>query len=87
MELYAEAKKRAALAENEFYHQDLVGLSAVLENGEMVGKITAIHNFGAGDILEIRSASDEEILLPFAAPFVGDVSAEKIIVTLPEYVG
>ena len=48
---------RAALAadldDEEFYHADLVGLSVVDEQGAQIGKVAAVHNFGAGDILEI----------------------------------
>jgi len=85
-EFFAEAAKRPALSENEYYHQDLIGLEAVLENGEAAGKIIAVHNFGAGDIIEL-SANGEEIMLPFKAPFVGDIKNGKITVTLPEYLG
>lgn len=84
-ELYGERAKLPPKNEDEYYVQELVGLSAVLENGQTIGKVTAIHNYGAGDILEIATA-DEEILLPFKAPFVGDISEGKIIVTLPEYI-
>ena len=46
---------RAALppGEDEFYYADLIGLAAVLEDGAPVGKIIAVHDFGAGDMLEI----------------------------------
>src|SRR5262245_45703887 len=41
------------LDEEEFYHADLVGMDAVDEGGERLGKVTAVQNYGAGDILEI----------------------------------
>ena len=47
---------RAALpppAEEEYYHADLIGLEAVLGDGTPVGRVRAIHDFGAGDTLEI----------------------------------
>src|SRR4051812_14009123 len=41
---------------DEFYHADLVGLTAEKQNGETVGIVKAVHNFGAGDLLEIEPA-------------------------------
>jgi len=43
----------APLAEGEFYHVDLLGLPVVTDTGEAVGRVLAIENFGATDILEI----------------------------------
>ncbi|MDX2073229.1 MAG: ribosome maturation factor RimM [Alphaproteobacteria bacterium] len=86
-ELYADAAKLPAPAENEYYVEDLIGLTAVLEDGKEVGKVTAIHNFGAGDILEIATLSGEELLLPFQAPFVGEIQNGRITVQWPEYIG
>ncbi len=88
IELYAAVDKLPKLCENEFYHNDLIGLKATLENGREIGKIAAIHNFGAGDILEITTSddtADDELLLPFQSPFVGDINSERIIITLPQY--
>ena len=49
-----------------FYHADLVGLVAVEHDGAALGTITAIHNFGAGDLIEIAPATGgEPLLLPF----------------------
>ena len=42
--------------EEEFYHSDLIGLSAFKPDGTRIGQVIAVHNFGAGDILEIRLA-------------------------------
>ena len=46
-----------------FYHADLVGLAAVSEDGAALGTVTAIHNFGAGDLIEIAPAAGGEALL------------------------
>ena len=49
-----------------FYHADLVGLAAVGDDGAALGTVTAIHNFGAGDLIEISAAAGgEALLLPF----------------------
>jgi 16S rRNA processing protein RimM len=50
---------RSALPEpvdpDEFYHADLVGLKAVADDGQVLGQVSAVHDFGAGDVLEIRA--------------------------------
>lgn len=62
--------------EGEFYHADLVGLGVRDENGESVGKVFAVQNFGGGDILEIQYQGRKGVLIPFtqAAVPVVDVS-------------
>ena len=49
-----------------FYHADLIGLAAVTADGGALGTVKAIHNFGAGDIIEIApAAGGETLMLPF----------------------
>ncbi|MFM9976231.1 MAG: ribosome maturation factor RimM [Beijerinckiaceae bacterium] len=59
--------------EDEFYHADLIGLIARLAGGEIAGRVAAIHNFGAGDILEIAVTGGEVILLPFTKAAVPNI--------------
>jgi 16S rRNA processing protein RimM len=69
-----------------FYHADLVGLSAVGADGTALGTITAIHNFGAGDLIEIAPASGgEPLLLPFIETTVPtiDLKAGRVVVVPP----
>jgi 16S rRNA processing protein RimM len=69
-----------------FYHADLVGLSAVDANGAALGTITAIHNFGAGDLIEIApAAGGEPLLLPFNETTVPeiDLKAGRVVVVPP----
>lgn len=69
-----------------FYHADLVGLSAVREDGAALGTVIAIHNFGAGDLIEIApAAGGEPLLLPFNETTVPtiDLKAGRIIVIVP----
>ena len=56
-----------------YYIEDLVGMDAKNENGQTVGTVLAVHNFGAGDILEIRQPSGESFMMPFSAETVGEV--------------
>jgi 16S rRNA processing protein RimM len=70
----------------EFYHADLVGLRAEDEAGRAVGFVRAIHNFGAGDVIEIARDDGGNVLLPFTrrvVPLV-DVAGQRIVVATPE---
>lgn len=85
--LWAERQKLPSLPDDEFYHADLIGLPVLDTGGAPVGTVHAIHNHGAGDILEILAPGQRNaLLLPFtraAVPTV-DLTAGRIIVDLPE---
>jgi 16S rRNA processing protein RimM len=68
------------LEEEEFYHTDLVGMDVIDERGEMIGKVSAVQNYGAGDILELRGPGLNGALVPFtkAAVPVVDVAMRTI---------
>ena len=73
-------------APDEFYHADLIGLAVVDRAGEKLGTVVAIHNFGAGDLIEMNPASGGKTeLLPFDEVHVPavDIAAGKIVVVLP----
>jgi 16S rRNA processing protein RimM len=53
------------LEEGEYYHADLIGLAAVDGDGVAVGTVSAVENFGAGDLLEIEDASGKRSLIPY----------------------
>jgi len=57
VELFVDRSALPAPEEDEFYLSDLIGLQAVSPNGETLGKVVEVHDFGAGDILEIRLAN------------------------------
>lgn len=69
------------LGDGEYYHHDLIGLAAVSTNGEALGHVVAVENFGAGDILEIERPASEgkksrRFMVPMttkAVPEWGDV--------------
>lgn len=46
------------LLEGEYYHADLIGLAAATVGGEALGEVIAVHNFGAGDVIEIERPSE-----------------------------
>ena len=84
--LYVARERLPATETGEFYHADLIGLPAVRANGEAVGTVKAIHNFGAGDLLEIEPAGGgATVLWPFdeATVPVVDVAGGRIVVEPP----
>jgi 16S rRNA processing protein RimM len=85
--LYASAAQLPKKKKNEFYHSELVGLKAILKNGEVYGKVISTHNFGAGDILEIELSGKKTEMIPFNSNFFGkvDAKANSIVVIPPEY--
>lgn len=86
LKLYAPRAALPATEEDEFYHADLVGLAAVLENGTALGKVTAVHDFGAGDVIEIALPKGQPVLVPFtrAAVPVVDIAGGKVVVDPPD---
>jgi 16S rRNA processing protein RimM len=85
--LYAPRDRLPALDEEEFYHADLIGLEVVDTGGAVLGRVRAIHDFGAGDVIEVTGA--RELMLPFtraAVPTV-DLKAGRIVADLGEIEG
>lgn len=69
--------------EDDFYYADLIGLKAVTTEGEAFGRIVAVHDFGAGDIIEIaREGGGKTLMLPFTKAAVPAVDIKGGIVTV-----
>lgn len=85
IELYVARDKLPATEEDEYYHADLIGLAAVTSAGEPLGRVAAIHNFGAGDIIEIAPPHGATMLLPFTNAVVPkvDLAAGRVVIELP----
>jgi len=85
MRLYLPRAALPPTEEEEFYHADLLGLAASLEDGTDLGRIAAIHDFGAGATLEIARAEGASILVPFtrAAVPVIDIDRGRVVVAPP----
>ncbi len=85
--LFTERDALPSLPDDEFYHADLVGLAVHDTGGRLLGRVTAVHNHGAGDLLEIAGAGlNTPALLPFtrdAVPTV-DLTARRIVADPPE---
>jgi len=69
------------LEEGEYYHADLIGLPAVDREGKPIGTVTAVENYGAGDLLEIEQKGGKRSLIPFKAG-IAELGEERIIVDL-----
>ena len=85
MRFYVARRLLPAPAADEFYHADLIGLDAVDHAGNACGKVVAVHNFGAGDLVEIQAGSGEAAMIPFtreAVPAI-DLAQRRMIVDLP----
>ncbi len=86
-DLYVPRERLPALQAEEFYHADLVGLRAEDAAGTAIGVVVAVHNFGAGDILEVApSAGGDTVMLPFSTAVVPsvEVAVGRIVVEVPE---
>jgi 16S rRNA processing protein RimM len=84
--LYVDRERLPAPGEGEFYHADLVGLAAVTPDGRPLGEVVAVHNHGAGDLLELRLAgSGRTELVAFTDAFVPevDLAARRVVLALP----
>ncbi len=86
-ELFLPESEFPELEEGEVYHNQLIGLEARSPNGEKIGTVIAINNYGAGDIIEIAQESGESEMLPFAEPWIGEIDLGEgfVVVTLAEY--
>ena len=86
VELYLARDKLPAPDEDEFYLADLEGLRAETTTGDVIGRVVAVRNFGAGDILEIAPANGGDTLMyPFTkavAPII-DLAGGRIVVEPP----
>jgi 16S rRNA processing protein RimM len=86
IELYIAREKLPETDEDEYYHADLIGLAAVNAADEPIGRVLAIHNFGAGDIIEIAPPTGTTLLLPFTDAVVPevDIAGGRVVIALPQ---
>ena len=87
LRLYVARERLPKPADDEFYHADLVGLTAATADGAAFGTIKAVHNFGAGDLLEIEpAAGGQTLMLPFTEGVVPviDIAGGRVVVVPPD---
>jgi 16S rRNA processing protein RimM len=85
IDLYVARDRLPATDDDEYYHADLIGLAAVNAANEPLGRVIAIHNFGAGDIIEIAPPDGATLLLPFTNAVVPtvDLPGGRVVIELP----
>jgi 16S rRNA processing protein RimM len=85
VKLYVERAALPEPEEDEFYYADLIGLAAVTTAGEPLGRIIALHNFGADDLLEVRPETGQSVLVPFTKAVVPsvDIAGGKVTIDPP----
>jgi 16S rRNA processing protein RimM len=82
VKLYVDRKALPATDDGTYYHADLVGLAAERAGGERLGKVTAVYNFGAGDMIEVTMADGRTELVPFTEAAVAkvDMAGGKVMI-------
>ena len=82
LELFIPRKALPKLEENEFYYSDLIGLEVVSSCGDLLGTVSNVDNFGAGDVLEITGGAYKGLMVPFEAEVVTNIDFRTGILTL-----
>ena len=83
--LWVSRDRLPAAGDDEFYHADLIGLEVRDTGGVLLGRVSAVHNHGAGDLLEVTGPQGA-LLLPFTLAVIPtvDLSAGRIVADPPE---
>ena len=84
-ELFVPRDRLPKIDDEEFYHADLVGLDAVTRDGAQLGVVSAVQNYGAGDLIEIERGSGGTVLVPFtrdAVPEI-DLKGRRVVIDPP----
>ena len=68
------------LDDGEYYHADLVGLAAVSEQGERLGTVVAVANYGAGDLLDIEKPDGKRFMAPMIPAAVPEWDSERVVI-------
>lgn len=86
LRLYVPRSRLPAAEEEEFYHADLIGMDAVDPDGRSIGRVAAVLNFGAGDLLEIARSGQEPMVLPFTRAIVPEIelAARRLTLVVPD---
>ena len=85
--LYAARSQLPETEEGEFYHADLIGIEARDPEGLTLGRVVAIHDFGAGDLIEIDPGTGKTVLIPFTedkVPVVDIAGARMVVDVSPD---
>jgi 16S rRNA processing protein RimM len=85
-ELFVDRAQLPPADEDEFYHADLIGLEARDSEGRVLGKVAALHNFGASDVIELARSDGDSVHLAFTRETVPVIKIADgyIVVAVPE---
>ena len=85
-ELLVDRTALPDVGEDEVYHADLIGLAAVKADGEMIGAVTGLHDFGAGELIEIRPPKGPTVMLPFEGDYITNIDFDggRIVLNPPD---
>jgi 16S rRNA processing protein RimM len=83
--LWASRAALPDLPDDEFYHSDLIGLTALDTGGAELGRVHAVHDHGAGDLLELRPGGGPPVLVPFTRKIVPtvDLALGQVVIDPP----
>jgi 16S rRNA processing protein RimM len=86
VELFVDRAALPETGEDEFYHADLIGLEVRDSEGRVLGKVNALHNFGASDVLEFTRPDGDSVHIAFTRETVPvlNIAEGFIIVAVPE---
>jgi 16S rRNA processing protein RimM len=85
LRLYVDRSLLPPADADEFYHADLIGLPVEDAEGRPLGVVHALHDFGAGDLLEVKTNAAKLVVLPFTEAVVPvvDVAVGRVVVVPP----
>lgn len=86
-QLYAPRDRLPALPDDEYYHADLIGLDVYDTGGEKLGRVKAVHNNGADDLLEVFGPElKSTVLIPFTRAIVPtvDLASGRVVADPPD---
>jgi 16S rRNA processing protein RimM len=86
IDLFVPRERLPPPGADEFYHADLIGLAAIDASGSRLGEVLAVHNFGAGDLLELKlDAARDTVMIAFTPETVPkvDLKAGQVVIAMP----
>ncbi len=85
LKLYVPRERLPEPEQDTYYHADLIGLAVVGTDATELGTVAAIHNFGAGDLLEVKPPFGPNVLVPFTRAVVPvvDIVARRLVMEPP----
>ena len=88
-DLYVPRSALPETDEDDFYYEDLVGLQALTPEGEAIGRVTGVFDFGAGDLLEIAPENAKSFLVAFTRETVPaiDLASRRLTLIRPAETG